>query len=269
MEERPTIDLAYPGVWGRLHVGDRKAAPILLGICSVPIVRSGGRTIIVDTGHFGTRLHLIAALERLSLTPADVDTVVLTHLHWDHILNVDLFPQAEVVLHKDAMAYALNAPATDWAAVRYADRLLAGFRVTEVREGDEIAAGVMALDTPGHTPSDLSVFVNVSDGGAVVASDAVTNAKAFIDRMPRMIFHDEDAARRSVDKIAEAATLIYPGHDRPFRHDGAGGVEYTMDGYLDLTCVEWFGSDDDYEVVLRAPAKSARMGPPDLTMKSR
>src|SRR5690606_30434405 len=84
------IDLLIPGL-------PAKADHFLFGICSLVLIRTAGRKILFDTGPFRVRPTLIRALQQFDLTPADIDTIFLTHLHWDHVENLDLFPNAEVL----------------------------------------------------------------------------------------------------------------------------------------------------------------------------
>lgn len=69
-----------------------------IAFCGVTLVR-GAKTILVDSAHNGRRQLLLQRLSEHGLTPADIDYVFLTHAHWDHVLNVDLFPQAKVLIH--------------------------------------------------------------------------------------------------------------------------------------------------------------------------
>src|SRR5262249_2880432 len=48
----------------------------------------------------------LRALGDRGLTPGDIDVVVLSHAHWDHVQNADLFPRASVLVHADEPAYA-------------------------------------------------------------------------------------------------------------------------------------------------------------------
>src|SRR5581483_5942504 len=63
-----------------------------VGFCGVTLVQGGGKKILVDTAHIGRRQLLVQRLKEMGLSPRDIDVVVLTHAHWDHSLNMDLFP---------------------------------------------------------------------------------------------------------------------------------------------------------------------------------
>ena len=87
-----TVDILLPGMYWSTTVS--RAA-----FCMIALVESEGRRIIVDTGHAGRRTELEDALRGRGLTVADIDTVFLTHAHFDHVQNFDLFPDATVLLH--------------------------------------------------------------------------------------------------------------------------------------------------------------------------
>ena len=60
-----------------------------MGAASVTLVRDD-KNVLVDTGHFGNRDNLLARLRENMIKPSEIDVVVLTHLNWDHYLNVDI-----------------------------------------------------------------------------------------------------------------------------------------------------------------------------------
>ena len=96
-----TIDILPPGMaWGTT-VG-------IPAFCTVALVESDGMRILVDTAHVGRRVVLEEALAGRGLTPADIDLILMTHAHWDHALNFDLFRDTPMLLHAKERAYALQ-----------------------------------------------------------------------------------------------------------------------------------------------------------------
>ena len=175
-----TVDVLLDGFSFRTN----KGSP---GFCSVTLVESEGRLILVDPAHVGRRRELGAALEQRGLTEANVDTVVLTHAHWDHAQNFDRFTEAPLLLHPRERAYASAPHENDWATPPWTGLALETHRIQEVAEGDEVAAGVRVIELPGHS------------------------------RQPPIVFGSLSQARESVAKALSAAEIIYPGHDQPFR----------------------------------------------------
>ena len=69
-----------------------------LGFCTVYLFRLDDRWALFDVGHYGDRHLLQAALSAAGLTPGEIEFVVLSHLHFDHSLNLPLFPRAEIFI---------------------------------------------------------------------------------------------------------------------------------------------------------------------------
>ncbi len=97
------------------------------------------------------------ALRDAGVDPKDVELVVLTHLHWDHAGNCDLFPDARVLVQQQELRYAVApgrffrksflAPMSGWPAPPY---LLPNL---ETVDGEvELAPGLRLVRAPGHTP---------------------------------------------------------------------------------------------------------------------
>jgi glyoxylase-like metal-dependent hydrolase (beta-lactamase superfamily II) len=198
-----------------------------LGLSTVALIR-GRRNILVDIAHFGRRRHLLQAIEDHGLKPKDIDVVVLTHCHWDHAQNIDLFPQAEIVVHPGEVEYARNPTPGEWATVRYIERALEEHKVVDAEDGRELEPGVTVLETPGHSAGHISVLVDTADGRAAIAGDALSDAGAPARGLPFLIFWDEDQARASIERILASASMFYPGHDRPFRRKEGGEIEYLV-----------------------------------------
>jgi len=153
------------------------------------LIRGQGREIVVDTGFSAAmaakrgREHLrcpARSLQLLGVDAAQVKDVVITHLHYDHVGNFDLFPQATLHLQELEMRYATGrymCSACFSGAYELEDvvgvvrRLYAG-RV-RFHDGDaELAPGVSLHLIGGHTMGLQAVRVATRRGALVLASDA-------------------------------------------------------------------------------------------------
>ena len=153
------------------------------------LLRSAGREIMVDTGFRGegelTRGRRIlrpvgSALEALGTDPASVKDVVITHLHYDHAGNLDLFPNARFHLQEREMAFATGRHMCA-ACIRHTFdvedvvrmvRAVYAERVIFHDGDDEIAPGVSVHHVGGHTDGMQMVRVETERGPVVLASDA-------------------------------------------------------------------------------------------------
>src|SRR5215468_7668959 len=78
------FEIVLPGV----PVSSRRGA---LGWCNVVLLRRAGRTVLFDTGSHGDRRPLIDRLSALGARPEDIDLIVASHFHYDHIANAEIF----------------------------------------------------------------------------------------------------------------------------------------------------------------------------------
>jgi glyoxylase-like metal-dependent hydrolase (beta-lactamase superfamily II) len=210
-----------------------------LAFCGISLIEGGSKRILVDVAHPGRRSLLVAKLAERGLTPDDIDYVFLTHAHWDHMLNIDLFPKAKVLMNDVERQYIKKIDSHDWATMSYASSVIESMQAQSVSDGEEIDDGVTMLATPGHSRGSAALLVRGDDGTSAICGDAFPNTLSIVSGMPRLVFGDPDAARRSIVTLMERATTFYPGHDRAFRlHDGG---KFT---YLDKTSIHLFGFPD-------------------------
>ena len=190
-----------------------------LGWSTVALLRDGERTILVDTGPPAYIAVLHREFERLGISPADVTHILATHLHWDHVGNFTMFPNAKVIVGRDEFDWTVaQPPGTPLVADVHVRRLAEmPEQLVLVDEFDEILPGVSGLLTPGHSPGHLSYRVATTSGEILFAGDAVKNryelATAIVDSTL-----DAAASRASVDRLRsimdENPTIVMiPGHD--------------------------------------------------------
>jgi glyoxylase-like metal-dependent hydrolase (beta-lactamase superfamily II) len=213
------LDLLVPGL-------PAKTDHFLFGICTLLLIRVEGRTILFDTGPFRIRPMLIAALKERGLTPKDIDTVFLTHLHWDHVENLDLFAHAEILTPRVEFDYAAAPRANDWGTPPYVREILHGMKVTLLPDQEqELFPGIRTLLLPGHSVGLQGLVIDTGDERAVLASDALWSARDATRGVPDVAFFDPAKAQASLDRALAAGSVFYPGHDRPFRITN-GAVTY-------------------------------------------
>jgi glyoxylase-like metal-dependent hydrolase (beta-lactamase superfamily II) len=197
------------------------------------VLRNGAETIVVDTG-FDCRVAarrgrtcVISPPEALALagvTPAAVEQVVLTHLHYDHIGNLSAFPRASFDVQGSELDF-WNGPYArrrQFAAHVERPELVAigaaahAGRVRRLDGDSAIAPGVMALWTGGHTPGQQIVVVRGAHSLVVLASDALHFYEELEGDRPFAVLSDLAEMYAGYDLLRELASIgatVVPGHD--------------------------------------------------------
>src|SRR5439155_2268935 len=221
-----SISILLPGYSLNTDVGS-------IGFCSVLLIE-GDKRVLFDPGHVGRRRFLLPALESRGLKPADIDTQFLSHCHWDHVQNIDLFEGATTLVHRDERRYTRHPHPNDWATPKWTGPVLDMYNPMEVGDGYEVMPGCHVVELPGHSAGSMGLLVETAEGRCVVAGDAVANGGAALSGNIPIIFWNEEKARASVKRVVDLDAAIYPGHDRPFRVRN-GEVQYLVDFKIALT----------------------------------
>ncbi len=167
----------------------------IIGICGYVVQTTAGETILIDSGFptkyaadavaatsedglesFGRVVSLTAQnlapaqLAALSLAPSDVDLMIQSHTHIDHVGFMGGFPGAPIVIAKEERAlprplYWSGKQAMEWPDAKY----------IEIEADTTIGPGFDVLSVPGHAPGQLAFAVQLPRTGAVIlTSDAIS-----------------------------------------------------------------------------------------------
>jgi len=197
------------------------------------LIRGEDRAFVVDTGFDAETARrrsreMTVPVERglaaLGVDPAAVDDVIVTHMHYDHAGNHQLFPRARYHLQDAEMDYCtgrcMRHPtlrhAYDAEDVSQMVRKVFDGRVEFHAGDDEIAAGLSVHHLGGHTRGMQAVRVWTRRGWLVLASDAAHFYANIDEARPFPIVQDVAAmleGHRTVRKLASADDLVIPGHD--------------------------------------------------------
>jgi len=177
----------------------------------------------------------IEVLSRIGVNAGNVKKVFITHMHFDHVGGMEMFPQA----YPQAKFYVQKKEYDFWAKHPFAKRPpfnhvadQLAIKATAELEGDErlifvsgdqkVAPGIELLHTPGHTIAAQSIAVNTAKGTAIVASDTLHAHRAFRENNTSILITDLIGWIESYDKLRAKATsidLVFPGHDMSMAKD--------------------------------------------------
>jgi glyoxylase-like metal-dependent hydrolase (beta-lactamase superfamily II) len=160
----------------------------------VSFVRDSEALVAIDPGLVPGRAAILEPLAALGVTAEDVTDVVVSHHHPDHTLNVALFPNARVHDH--------------WAW--YRDDLW----TSRAAEGFQVSPDVQLIETPGHSPQDISTLVRTDDGLVVATHLWWTSSAPKEDPYST----DPESLHRNRARVLALPdlVLIVPGHGAPF-----------------------------------------------------
>jgi N-acyl homoserine lactone hydrolase len=154
------------------------------------------------------------ALRKIGVRCDEVDIVVVTHLHWDHCGENDLFPNAKILIQRKELESAQSPfPIT---AEGYIRRMVDEIPYTVISGDKKISKGVKIIFMPGHTYGFQGVLVEAETRRILIAGDAISFFKN-LEQDPPLIsgfYVDLKSYYKSLEKMAGLkADLILPGHD--------------------------------------------------------
>jgi N-acyl homoserine lactone hydrolase len=156
---------------------------------------------------------LVAALASVGVKPADMRYMAISHVHPDHVGNVDEFPDAIMIIQKAEWDYAMALPQKPFSPEHEVQPI----------DGDKDLFGdgsVVILSTPGHTPGHQSLLVHLEKTGDVVLSgDAVHFQSNWDNRRIPGFNYDKAQSAASMEKIARVLAdkhaQLWINHDKP------------------------------------------------------
>ncbi len=226
-------------------------SPVGLQINTI-LVNTGDKLVLIDAGCGVDKFQktaggLLGNLAAAGYAPGDIDMILFTHAHFDHLWGISdhenaslLFPSAEFVASEAEVAF-WSAP--EWAnkvspalkpLVTQANLKLASPRLRLIKAAAEVVPGVTTFDTAGHTPGHISVHISSGSEEMLLTGDVVVNsAVSFLHpEWPFGFDMDVPLATKSrmafLDRAAADKTLVGSYH-LPF--PGFGHVVREKNGY--------------------------------------
>lgn len=119
---------------------------------------------------------ILEQLEKLQIKPDEIDMVIFTHLHWDHVFFMDAFTKARFIANQAEYQFAMNPIPLYHKSYEYPTqgvvRPFEGIHFETVSGETEIMDGIRVFDTPGHSPGHIAVEIDTKDGAYIIGGDA-------------------------------------------------------------------------------------------------
>lgn len=168
---------------------------------SSTLVKTSKHVIVVDTGSPREKHNILEGLKRHGLNAEDVDHVISTHGHVDHVGNLNLFTEAVQIVGNDIC---------ETEDIYKDNSLKEGNALT--LESDQI----VILPTVGHTSEDISVVVyNTQYGTVVIAGDLFESEND--EESWKDVSQFPDQQQKNRDRVLQIADWIIPGHGAMFK----------------------------------------------------
>jgi glyoxylase-like metal-dependent hydrolase (beta-lactamase superfamily II) len=228
-------------------------------------INTGGKLVVVDTGNGpaayasskGASGQFTTNMAAAGLDPKAVDTVVISHFHGDHVnglLTADgtpAFPNAEVLVPAVEYKFWMDDGEMGRAT---GDRMTNLFKnnrrvfetglkkkVTPYEWGKEVAPGLLAVETIGHSPGHTSFVLSSGSDKVFIQSDVTNHPALFVVNPGWRAFFDQDPAqaettRRKVYDMLVAEKMRVQGFHYPF--PGLGNIVKEGSGYR-LVPAQW------------------------------
>src|SRR5271155_5529703 len=170
------------------------ASPVGLQINTI-LVNTGDKLVLIDAGcgidkFQKTDGRLLGNLAAAGYAPSDIDAILFTHFHFDHLWGIS---DPEL---------ASKLPPEQQPQVTQANLKLASPRMRLIKGVAEVAPGVTTFDTPGHTPGHISVRISSGSEELLLTGDVVVNSAVSFQHPEWPFGFDIDAPRATKTRMA-------------------------------------------------------------------
>ena len=189
-----------------------------IGSTNVVLIRDQGKNIMVDPGilQIGRYGAFPKRLAEYGLKPDDIDIVVNTHCHYDHIEGNYLFRGKPLIIHEKELEYCRKLY---WP--EFADAFMGIMDVDAINGTKQLTKSVKVIETLGHTPGSITVLAETEEGLVACVGDAVIVKEDLLElKAPQVVTKNTstEIAIESLKRIAALnPVLVIPGHDAPFK----------------------------------------------------
>lgn len=162
-------------------------------------------TVLIDTSSKENAKELISSLKYLKLTPKDINTIILTHAHYDHTENIDLFPNAKIYGNFTKIINPNHSQTQESKILPIKDCPLIHF--CSNYELQTTSYPLRTFSTPGHTPGDIIIlYKNILFSGDVVFHGGYIGRNDF----PESNIKDQEKSLQMLSKLK--FDTLCPGH---------------------------------------------------------
>ncbi|MAA96920.1 MAG: MBL fold metallo-hydrolase [Stappia sp.] len=208
------------------------------------LVNTGSELVLFDTGLGGENGKLAGQLEAAGYSTDQIDTVVITHMHGDHIGGLmkdgaPVFANARYVTGQAEYDFWSSDDRMGTAAERGANLARSNVvplaeKITFIGDGDAVVSGITGLDTSGHTPGHMSFHLESDGQELMIWGDVANHFAASVQRPEWHVRYDMDkekavATRKRIFDMAATDGLAISGYHMPF--PAIGYVEKVGEGY--------------------------------------
>ena len=188
-----------------------------LGSTNTVLIRDEGMNIVFDPGilQLGRYGSFKMRLAELGLKPEDIDILVNSHCHYDHVESNYLFKGKPLYIHEKEVEYCDQLYWPEWTKA-----YMGIMDLMEFTGNIKLTKNVKLIETLGHTPGSISALVETKEGLVALVGDAVIVKEDYLEMRPPTVVTKNIAAEQSVESMKKIRVLnpvtIIPGHDAPF-----------------------------------------------------
>jgi glyoxylase-like metal-dependent hydrolase (beta-lactamase superfamily II) len=232
--------------------------------CNVLYVNTGQHKVLIDTGS-GTAMgatagKLLENLQAAGLTPAEIDSVILTHAHGDHVgglldaTGAPIFANAQFYICRNEYEFwmqpQVSLPKIGISAemqqgmISTAKKQLSGIqnRLTQFEVNQQILPGFTAVEAFGHTPGQVAIQIASGDSSLIHTADVVhtRHINLWHPEWQPIFDADPDLAvetrQRILQQVSDGRELMFAYH---FPYPGLGHIRPRETGGFVWESINW------------------------------